>query len=77
MVQFRKGGLYIIIDWSWIYIAPLPAMLNHSWFIADVPGRNNAGVSTRETFSEDRLYLGAAIERQERLLDILKQSRCY
>ncbi|KAJ5228420.1 hypothetical protein N7489_009128 [Penicillium chrysogenum] len=61
---FRLTG---VIDWDWMYMAPLPAAIHHPWFIADTPGWNNDGVRVGETFGEDRAYLEAAIERLERL----------
>ncbi|CAG8887071.1 unnamed protein product [Penicillium egyptiacum] len=51
-------------------MAPLPAIMHHPWFIADVPGWNNDGVSVGETFGGDRDYLEAAIHRLERLRDL-------
>jgi hypothetical protein len=50
-------GLYRVIDWDWMYVAPLPAAIHHPWFIADTPGWNNDGVRVGETFGEDRAYL--------------------
>jgi hypothetical protein len=38
-------------------MAPLPAIIHHPWFIADIPGWNNEGVAEGEEFSEDHLYL--------------------
>lgn len=46
-------------------VAPLPAIIHHPWFIADIPGWHNAGVTEGETFVEDRLYLENAIRKRE------------
>ncbi|KAJ5109392.1 hypothetical protein N7456_006067 [Penicillium angulare] len=34
-----------VIDWDWMSVAPLPAIIHHPWFIADIPGWNNQGVA--------------------------------
>ncbi|PGH11430.1 hypothetical protein AJ80_07108 [Polytolypa hystricis UAMH7299] len=54
-----------VVDWDWIYIAPIPAVIHHPWFIADVPGWNNDGVAVGETFEADRLYLENRIREKE------------
>ncbi|EGC42504.1 conserved hypothetical protein [Histoplasma capsulatum var. duboisii H88] len=54
-----------VIDWDWIHIAPVPAVIHHPWFIADVPGWNNDGVALGETFEVDRVYLENAIRKKE------------
>jgi hypothetical protein len=46
-------------------VAPLPAIINHPWFIADIPGWNNDGVASGESFKEDRTYLEHAIKERE------------
>lgn len=60
------GGLnYRVIDWDWMSVAPLPAIIHHPWFIADIPGWNNDGVAEGESFTEDRLYLENSIKKKE------------
>ncbi|KAJ6019504.1 hypothetical protein N7522_001571 [Penicillium canescens] len=54
-----------VIDWDWMSVAPLPAIINHPWFIADIPGWNNDGVANGESFKEDRTYLENAIKKKE------------
>ena len=56
---------YRVIDWDWMSIGPLPAIIHHPWFIADVPGWNNDGVVEGESFEEGRLYLENAIKKRE------------
>lgn len=51
-----------------MYEAPQPAIIHHPWFIADVPGWNNDGVSPGDEFSEDRAYLETSIAQKEALL---------
>jgi hypothetical protein len=41
-----------------MYISPLPAIIHHPWFVADISGWNNDGVPVGQTFGEDRAYLG-------------------
>jgi hypothetical protein len=48
-------------------VAPLPAIIHHPWFIADIPGWNNDGVAEGESFTEDRLYLEDSIKKKELL----------
>lgn len=45
--------------------APLPAIIHHPWFIADIPGWNNDGVTEKASFAEDRLFLENAIKKKE------------
>ncbi|KAJ5567163.1 hypothetical protein N7535_006469 [Penicillium sp. DV-2018c] len=54
-----------VIDWDWMYVAPLPAVIHHPWFIADIPGWNNVGVANAESFEEDRAYLENAVKKRE------------
>ncbi|KAJ5641421.1 hypothetical protein N7490_005421 [Penicillium lividum] len=54
-----------IIDWDWISVAPLPAIIHHPWFMADIPGWNNDGVSEGENFLDDRLSLQDFVRRKE------------
>ncbi|KAJ6126082.1 hypothetical protein N7471_010575 [Penicillium samsonianum] len=54
-----------VIDWDWMSVAPLPAIIHHPWFIADIPGWNNDGVAEGESFTEDRLYLEDSIKKKE------------
>ncbi|KAJ5925016.1 hypothetical protein N7454_007655 [Penicillium verhagenii] len=60
--EFHLTG---VIDWDWMYAAPLPAVINHPWFIADIPGWNNFGVEDGETFENDRIFLENAIKQKE------------
>lgn len=46
-------------------LAPLPAIIHHPWFIADIPGWNNDGAPKGESFAEDRLFLEDAIRKKE------------
>lgn len=45
--------------------APLPAIIHHPWFIADIPGWNNDGVTEGERFAEDRCLLETAVRNKE------------
>ena len=54
-----------VVDWDWAYTAPLPAVVQFPWFIADVPGWHNDGVSVADTFKKDRIYLVEALRRKE------------
>ncbi|CEJ85715.1 hypothetical protein VHEMI03866 [[Torrubiella] hemipterigena] len=40
-----------------MHIAPLPAIIHHPWFLADVPEWRNDGTAPGETFESDGLYL--------------------
>lgn len=40
-------------------------MIHHPWFIADIPGWKNEGVSEGEVFIDDRLFLETAIKKKE------------
>ncbi|KAJ6066891.1 uncharacterized protein N7446_003928 [Penicillium canescens] len=68
-----------VIDWDWMSVAPLPAIINHPWFIADIPGWNNDGVANGESFKEDRTYLENAIKKKElsRHLPLTKASASF
>lgn len=46
-------------------VAPLPAIIHHPWFIADIPGWNNDGVAEGESFAADRLYLEDSMKKKE------------
>lgn len=50
-----------------MYVAPLPAVVHHPWFLADVPGWNNDGVAPGDEFSDDRRYLEDIIAKKEAL----------
>ncbi|KAE8344151.1 hypothetical protein BDV24DRAFT_160699 [Aspergillus arachidicola] len=54
-----------VVDWDWISVAPLPAVIHHPWFIADIPGWSNDSVAEGESFGEDRSYLAKAIKNKE------------
>lgn len=54
-----------MVDWDWIFAAPLPAVIHHPSFIADIPGWKNAGAREGEHFAEDRLFLEAAVREKE------------
>ncbi|CAG8887489.1 unnamed protein product, partial [Penicillium egyptiacum] len=54
-----------IIDWDWMFVAPLPAIIHHPWFIADIPGWKNDAVAEGENFTQDRLYLENLIRVKE------------
>ena len=51
-------------------MAPLPVIIHHPWFIADIPGWNDDSVLAEKTFSEDRAFLEAAIEKLEHVRDL-------
>lgn len=65
MALHLSNTVHRVIDWDWMYVAPLPAIIHHPWFIADIPGWNNAGVAEGESFPEDRLYLENLIRAKE------------
>lgn len=46
-------------------VAPLPAIVHHPWFIADIPGWHNDAVGGDETFINDRIYLETSIKMIE------------
>ncbi|KAI2670335.1 hypothetical protein N7451_008905 [Penicillium sp. IBT 35674x] len=54
-----------VIDWDWMSVAPLPAIIHHPWFIADIPGWRNDGVTDGESFVDDRLYLETSVKMKE------------
>jgi hypothetical protein len=54
-----------MVDWDWMFTAPLPAIIYHPWFIADIPGWNNDGVAEGERFTEDRCFLETAVRKKE------------
>ena len=54
-----------VIDWDWMSVAPLPAIIHHPWFIANIPGWHNNGVSESESFEVDRRYLEESIKEKE------------
>ncbi|CAD0095639.1 unnamed protein product, partial [Aureobasidium mustum] len=47
----------VVVDWDWAFEAPLPAIVQFPWFIADVPGWHNDGTSPGDSFRENRDYL--------------------
>lgn len=49
--------------------APLPAIIHHPWFIADVPGWHNEGVGDGD-FTEDRVFLEDSVRKREIALNI-------
>ncbi|OAA80303.1 Protein kinase-like domain protein [Akanthomyces lecanii RCEF 1005] len=54
-----------VIDWDWAFVAPPPAVVHHPWFLADVPGWNNDGVSSHDRFTQDRAYLENKIAEEK------------
>lgn len=54
-----------MIDWDWLSVAPLPALIHHPWFIADIPGWHNEGVEDGVEFAKDRQFLEDSIRRRE------------
>lgn len=40
-----------------MYAAPLPAVIHHPWFIADIPGWNSGVADTRRACSDDRHFV--------------------
>ncbi|RDW58926.1 uncharacterized protein DSM5745_11132 [Aspergillus mulundensis] len=65
--QFHLTG---VIDWDWMSVAPLPAIIHHPWFIADIRGWNNDGISESESFEVDRRYLENSIRGKETSQDL-------
>ncbi|EEQ87076.2 uncharacterized protein BDCG_02196 [Blastomyces dermatitidis ER-3] len=61
----EKFQLTGVIDWDWIHVAPIPAVIHHPWFIADIPGWNNDGVVLGESFEVDRAYLEHTLRKKE------------
>ncbi|KAJ6021254.1 hypothetical protein N7540_006758 [Penicillium herquei] len=63
----RSDEFYLtgILDWDWMFVAPLPAIIHHPWFIADIPGWKNDGVEEGESFAEDQIYLENLIRMKE------------
>ncbi|THX71698.1 hypothetical protein D6D04_09407 [Aureobasidium pullulans] len=56
---------YSVVDWDWTFEAPLPAVIQYPWFIADVPGWHNDGVELGETFEHNRDYLVKMLKVKE------------
>ncbi|THY80950.1 hypothetical protein D6C93_09723, partial [Aureobasidium pullulans] len=54
-----------VVDWDWTFEAPLPAVVQYPWFIADVPGWHNDGVELGETFEHNRDYLVTMLKVKE------------
>lgn len=46
-------------------MAPLPAVVQFPWFLADIPGWHDDGTSVGETFELDRIYLVNAVKARE------------
>lgn len=66
-----------VVDWDWMFVSPLPSVIHHPWFIADIPGwHNDNGLSQDESESEgrdflsDRLFLEDAIREKETERDL-------
>ncbi|KAI5238321.1 hypothetical protein E4T42_09006 [Aureobasidium subglaciale] len=57
-----------VIDWDWTFEAPLPAVIQYPWFIADVLGWHNDSVEPGETFEYDRNYLIEAPKVKEKAI---------
>ncbi|KEQ96676.1 hypothetical protein AUEXF2481DRAFT_650227 [Aureobasidium subglaciale EXF-2481] len=57
-----------VIDWDWTFEAPLPAVIQYPWFIADVLGWHNDSVEPGETFEYDRDYLIEAPKAKEKAI---------
>lgn len=64
---------YRVIDWDWVSLAPLPAIIHHPWFIADIPGWYNERVAEGDSFAEDRLFLENALKSKESEREELSQ----
>lgn len=62
-ILVNESGISGIIDWDTALILPLPAVVNHPLFIADIPGWNNDGVSEGTTFEKDRHFLEEEIRK--------------
>lgn len=60
-----------VIDWDWMSTAPLPAIIQHPWFIADIPCWSNNGVTEgEERFAEDSFFLENAIKKRQLALHL-------
>ncbi|KAJ5684697.1 uncharacterized protein N7477_001042 [Penicillium maclennaniae] len=57
----EDSNLTGVIDWDWLSVAPLPALIHHPWFIAEIPGWHNEGAEFGVEFADDRQYLEDAI----------------
>ena len=54
-----------VVDWDWTFEAPLPAIVQFPWFIADVPGWHNDGTSPGDSFRQNRDYLVQTLKTAE------------
>ncbi|KEQ58823.1 uncharacterized protein M437DRAFT_58321 [Aureobasidium melanogenum CBS 110374] len=71
-----------VVDWDWTFTAPLPAIVQFPWFLADVPGWHNEGTKPGETFHHSRDYLVQALRaaemsanKSDRLTNLLASAR--
>lgn len=55
-----------MIDWDWLYLGPLPSVIHHPWFMADIPGWKNDWVQEGQNFEQDREYLEGVIRNKEK-----------
>ncbi|KAI5274689.1 hypothetical protein E4T47_02304 [Aureobasidium subglaciale] len=54
-----------VVDWDWTFEAPLPAVIQFPWFMADIEGWHNEGTEVGESFEDDREYLVRAMSSIE------------
>ncbi|KAI5250183.1 hypothetical protein E4T43_00125 [Aureobasidium subglaciale] len=54
-----------VVDWDWKFEAPLPAVIQFPWFMADIEGWHNEGTEVGESFEDDREYLVRAMSSIE------------
>lgn len=59
------GLLYRIIDWDFVHVAPLPAIVHHPWFIADIPGSHVEAEVEEKSCAADRLCLEEKLIEKE------------
>lgn len=56
-----------LLDWDWSFEAPMPAVVEFPWFLADIPGWHNDGTIAGDDFEKDRRFLVQAIQDKEKL----------
>ncbi|KAJ5976356.1 hypothetical protein N7481_010063 [Penicillium waksmanii] len=61
-LDLRLSG---VIDWDWLYLGPLPSVIHHPWFMADIPGWKNDWVQEGQNFEQDREYLEGVMRKKE------------
>jgi hypothetical protein len=54
-----------VVDWDWTFEAPIPAVIQFPWFMADIPGWHNDGTIAGDDFEEERCFLTQALRSKE------------